>query len=294
MLKKIALGIVVIIGLGTWIKCTETIKPGMGGVVYSANGGIEEQILSQGWHFVAPWKDVTPYPISTQTVYLTKSATEGNKNDDSFNVSTKEGKPVNVDVMYSLHMDPAKLPHIFTKFKGAEAESIEKSFVKQQVKAKIQEVTSQYSVMDVYGEKRGEIQKKIEDSLIEKDSILHEDGIVIESFTFGEIRPDENSMKAIQDKVDAQQKLQQMEIEKQQAAITADKVRIEAQASADKAVIEAKGKAEANAKVQASLTKELIQYELVKQLPSITFPKVMGGGTNILNMPAELLKDEKK
>lgn len=261
---------------------TTTVKAGYAGVVYNANGGIEQKALDQGWHVIAPWKSVTEYPVSTEPVYLTKSSTEGSKNDDSFNVSTKEGKPVNVDVMYSFHMEQDKLPHIFTKFKGASADTIEKGFIKQSIKGIIQEVTSQYAVMDLYGEKRGEITKKIEDTLNSKGSVLHEDGIVIETFAFGEIRPDENSMKAIQAKVDAQQKLQQLEIEKQQSSVQADQARIKAQGEADAKLIQAQGEAKANKEKQLSLTPELIEYLKVQQWDGKNPTTVLGNGTSTL------------
>jgi prohibitin 1 len=278
-LGGLAVGGVLLLAAGLTALSMTSIKPGYSGVVYNADGGIEENTLGQGWHFVLPWKSVTSYPVSTETVYLTKTSTEGSPSDDSFNVSTIEGKPVNVDVMYSYHMDQTKLPHVFTKFRGANTNAIESGYIKQNLKSTIQEITSEYGVLDVYGEKRGEITQKIQNEFTKR---MAQDGIMIESFSFGEIRPDADSMKAIQDKVNAQQKLQQYIVEKQQAEVLAEKARIEAKGKADASVITAKGQADANRAISESLTPALIEYTKVNKWNGEN-PKVMtGNGSGVL------------
>jgi prohibitin 1 len=267
-------------GLIGGLICSTTIDPGYAGVVYNANGGLEKNTLGQGWHMVAPWKSVTEYPVSTETVYLTK-VSEDSEKDNSFNISTKEGKPVNVDAMYSYHMEQDKLPHIFTKFRRADSDTIEAGYIKQQLKTVIQEVTSNYSVLDVYGEKRGEIQAKIQEKFAER---LKPDGIIVENFSFGEIRPDAQSMAAIQAKVDAQQKLQQYETEKKQAEVLAEKARIEAQGKADAALIEAQGRAKANQALQQSITPELIEYTKAQKWDG-KLPTYLGGSGTIMSVP---------
>ena len=93
--------------------CTYKIAPGYAGVVYKMDGGVEDSVLPQEYHIVAPWKKVIEYPISTETVYYTKSADgkdDGEVEDNSINVNTKDGKQVNVSVTYSFHMDADNLP----------------------------------------------------------------------------------------------------------------------------------------------------------------------------------------
>ena len=99
--------------------CTNKIAPGYAGVVYNMDGGVEDDVLPQGYHMVAPWKSVIEYPISTETVYYTKSTTDNdNQVDSSINVNTRDGKQVNVSVTYAFHMDAENLPAVFTKFRG--------------------------------------------------------------------------------------------------------------------------------------------------------------------------------
>src|SRR5690606_8508978 len=117
---------------------TSIVEPGYKGVVFSLNGGLQKQVLDQGLNVHAPYPihKITQYPISTETVYLTKGKDE--KKDESFDVNTSDGKSVNVDVVYSYHMDESKLSHIFTKFRRRTHSEIEDSYIKTQIKTVMQ------------------------------------------------------------------------------------------------------------------------------------------------------------
>lgn len=281
MKTVIVAGILGFILLIIIVSSITTIKPGMAGVVYNRNGGIENTTLGQGWHIVAWWKSVTEYPVSTETVYLTKNVQEGSKEDDSFNSATKEGMPVNMDVMYSYHVDNIKLPHVYTKFRGADIEIIESGYIKTQLKSITQVVTSQYSILEVFGDKRSEIQTKIFD-LLKKD--LGVDGFMLESFSFGEIRPDEASKLAIQAKVNAQQAQEQKRTEMETAKIEAERKRQEAQGIADAALIVAQGNAKANEITKLSLSRELIDYTIAQKWNG-ALPTVTGGSIPMIQLP---------
>jgi regulator of protease activity HflC (stomatin/prohibitin superfamily) len=258
------------------------VSPGYAGVIYGMNGGIKERTLSQGWHLISPTEKITSYPISTETVFLSKDSKEGAKEDDSFDINTKSGKPINVDVSYSYHMDSAKLPEIFTKFRGQSAKSIEDNFIRRSLKSSINNVTSGYEVMDVYGAGRSEIQLKVMEAFA-KD--MSQNGIIIESFTFLGIRPDAASMQAIQDKVNAEQKLQTAKVLQEQAKVDAETKRVTAQGDADSALIKAQGEAKANEAVKQSLTRELVEYTRWNKWDG-KLPTTMTGGDALINIPA--------
>ena len=227
------------------------------------DGGVEENVLPQGYHIVAPWKKVIEYPVSTETVYYTKSADgkdDDNKGDSSINVNTKDGKQVNVSVTYSFHMDADNLPAVFTKFRGRSTEEIEAGYIKNEMYQAINEVTSQYSLMDLVGDKRPEINAKVFEKF---RNSLSEFGIIIETFNLSDVVPDEQTKEAIQKVVNAQNVYEQAKIEKQTAEVEAEKARITAQGKADAAVIEAEGQAKANEKLQQSLSDNVIRQHTI-------------------------------
>lgn len=259
--------------------CIASISPGYAGVVYNRNGGIEQEALGQGWHLVWPWEKVIEYPVSTETIFLTKVPHEGRKTDDSLWVNTRDGKNVNVDVTYAYHMSQEKLPHVFTKFRGAHADDIEWGFMKNELYRVTNDVTSQYAMMDLVGDKRPEINDKIFKAYREAMSA---DGIVVETCNLSRIEPDAATLQAIQSVVNAQNALRQAEVEKQQAEIEAQKVRISAQGAADAALIAAEGQAKANAKLQQSLTPEIIQLRWVEKWDGQQSQTVLGSGTGAI------------
>ena len=68
--------------------CMEIIPAGYVGVVYSMNGGVQDELLTQGFHIVSPTKKVKLFTIGNEQLILTKDKREGSKGDDSFMVST--------------------------------------------------------------------------------------------------------------------------------------------------------------------------------------------------------------
>lgn len=264
--------------------CMTRIGPGYAGVIYNMDGGIEDETLGQGFHMVAPWKHVSEYPISTETVYYTKNSVDGNdddkdkKTDKSVNVNTKDGKQVNVSVTYAYHMDPEKLPTVFAKFRGQDIKSIESGYMKNAMYEALNNVTSQYSLMELVGDKRPEINQKIFEAF---KADLEECGIVIETFNLSDVVPDDATATAIQNVVNAQNALMQAKIEKEQAEVEAEKARVTAKGKADAALIEAEGQAQANAKLQESLTPGVLKQRAIEKWNG-ELSKISGGEGNFI------------
>lgn len=270
--------------------CITKIGPGYAGVVYNMDGGIEDETLSQGFHMVVPWKHVSEYPISTETVYYTKNTVDGDDKDDkkvdrSVNVNTKDGKQVNVSVTYAYHMDVDKLPTVFAKFRGQDIKSIESGYMKNAMYEALNNITSQYSLMELVGDKRPEINQKIFEAFRNE---LEECGIVIETFNLSDVVPDEATATAIQNVVNAQNALQQARIEKEQAEVEAEKARVTAKGKADAALIEAEGQAKANEKLQQSLTPGVLKQRAIEKWNG-ELSKISGEAGNFI-FSADFLK----
>ena len=278
------IGIAIFVTATLGFMSTYKIAPGYAGVIYNMDGGVEENVLPQGYHVVAPWKKVIEYPISTETVYYTKSSDgkdDNDKEDSSINVNTKDGKQVNVSVTYSFHMDAENLPAVFTKFRGRSTEEIEAGYVKNEMYQALNEVTSQYSLMDLVGDKRPEINAKVFEKF---RNSLSEFGIIIETFNLSDVVPDEQTKEAIQKVVNAQNVYEQAKIEKQTAEVEAEKVRITAQGKADAAVIEATGQATANEKLQQSLSDNIIKQRTIEKWDGKLPQYQLNDGNALLNV----------
>ena len=282
IIGSIGIGFVFIVLLIFGYSCTYKVDPGYAGVIYSMDGGIETETLGQGFHVVAPWKKVIEYPVSTETVYYTKNNDDGDeKKDNSINVNTKDGKQVNVSVTYAYHMDEVQLPSVFEKFRGQKSEVIEAGYMKNEMYPAINEITSQYSLMELVGDKRPQINEAILDKF---RNSLEPYGIVIETFNLSDVVPDEQTKEAIQAVVNAQNALEKAKVEKEQAEVDAEKARVAAKGKADAELIEAEGTAAANAKLQESLTPLIVEQRKLDKWDG-KLPGIVAGDSNLLIQP---------
>lgn len=284
------LAVILVLGLVGAVICLERIPAGYVGVVYNMNGGVDGEVLTQGWHVVSPTKKVTTYSIGIEQSYLTAEEKGDSPKDESFSIPTSDGKTVKVNLEFSYRFDEARVAETFTQFKGKSGEAIKDSFIKPKVIAWTQEVSANYPVTDIFGDKRTEINAELDTYLRQK---FDQYGIIIDTVNFTDISVDDETAAAIQKKVTAQQELElanieaqtakvQAEKDKQVAEIAAQKSVIEAEAEAEVARIRAEAEASANAKIAASLTPELIEklkYEQWNgQLPNVT------GADSIISM----------
>lgn len=280
----IAAAILIIVVAILGYLCYPKVDPGNAGIIYTMNGGIDRsEILGQGHHWVWITSTLIEYPTSTETV----SYLAADKN--SIMASTKDSKQVAMDLQYTYHMEADRLPDIYTNMKGKTAQQIEATYMKQKMNKAVNEITSNYSLMEIAGDKLTKINTEIFNEL--KTSLAPE-GIILEDFTISNVSPDKQTQDAIQNVINAQNALSQSNLEKQKADIEAQKARIEAQGKVDAAVIAAEGQARANDKIQESLSDLIIQQRMIDKWDG-KLPQVSGGGGNMFNL-GDILTGAKK
>lgn len=285
------LAIILVVAMLCGIICLEKVSAGYVGVVYNMNGGVDGEILTQGWHLVAPTKKVTTYSIGIEQSYLTSDKKGDSKNDESFSIPTSDGKTVRVNLEFSYRFDESRVASTFVMFKGKSGETIKDTFIKPKIVAWTQEVSANYPVTDIFGDKRTAINAELDVYLRQKFDPY---GIIIDTVNFTDISVDEETASAIQKKVTAQQELElaniqaqtakiQAEKDKQVAQIAAEQAVIEANANAEVVKIEAEAEANANRMVAGSLTPALIEKIKYEQWDG-KLPNVTGSGASIVNI----------
>ena len=291
---SVVTGIVIVLIIVCGFACTERVPAGYVGVVYNMSGGVTGETLSQGWHIVAPTKNVTLYSIGIEQSYLTSDSKGDSKEDESFSTPTADGKSLTVDLEFSYKYDVNRVTDVFTQFKGASGKEVKDIFIKPKMIAWTQEVTAKYPVTDVFGDKRQELNEALDTYLKEK---FDKYGIVIDTVNFTNISTDPETQEAIQKKVNAQQELELARIQKQTAQVEAEKEKDVAQINAEKAKIEAQGKAdaelikanaeaEANKKIAESLTDKLIEKSKYDKWNG-ELPYIEGNATPIVSINSE-------
>lgn len=251
------------------VKSIEAIPTGKVGVQYST-GGVKNEILDEGWHFINPLLKVKEFTVGNEQLILSKDKREGSKGNEAFNVATSDDASIAVSFQMSYRYIPDKVVDTYRKFKGMDGEDIVERRVKSVLKSKISEITTDYSMMDIYSGNRSELNAEITKHL---NAEFNSDyGIEVLDSSIIDVHPDKKlkssidaRVKALQEKQQAkaeQEKLKvQKETEKIQAQADAEIERINAQTKADKLKIQAEAEAAANKVVSSSITEELIRMK---------------------------------
>lgn len=276
---------VVIGGIGL-LTSIATIDPGYNGIIYNRNGGIEDEVLGQGWHLVSPFKKIIRYPVSTETAYYDNNyndSDEGREVDDSLVLGTKDGKTIVVDMQLNYHMQPEKLGKIFTKFRGANCESIEYGYMKQNVQRIVNDISSKYSIVDLVGEGKPQFNREVFATL---SDFFAPEGIVIEQAGLGRIEPDAATKRQIQAVTDAQYREKQAIYEKEVAKAQAEKILIEVETKAKAKRMEADAVAYYNQKVTQSASKDVVALKWIEKWDG-KLPQIQSGENTMMMVPAK-------
>ena len=161
----VAVIVVAIIGSIFTISSLTKIDAGKVGVIYSMNGGIKEETLSQGVHFISPLWKVKQFTIGNEQMVLSKDSREGSPEDDSFNVATSDDANISISFQMSYRYQPDRVVETYKKFKGMDGAQIVENRIKTVIKSKVSEITTNYSLMDIYSGNRSEINNKLTDYL---------------------------------------------------------------------------------------------------------------------------------
>lgn len=68
LLGGIVLALAIIIGVIMLAFCTTRVPAGYVAVQYNMNGGVKDEVLTQGWHLVSPTTKTTLYTSDSQRV----------------------------------------------------------------------------------------------------------------------------------------------------------------------------------------------------------------------------------
>lgn len=273
MKKKALASIILVIALagGAFtVSRMERIPTGKVGVQYSLNGGVKDEVLDMGVNFVLPGIHVKEFTIGNEQLILSKDKREGSEGDDSFKVATSDDASISISFQMSYRYNPETVVDTYKKFKGMDGEDIVEQRVKTVLKSKISEITTDYSMMQLYSGNRSEINDKITEYLNREFGGAY--GIEVMDASIIDVHPDkklkaaiDNRVKALQEKQQAeaeQEKIKvQKETEKMQAEADAQIAVTQAQAKAEKMRIEAQAEADANNLKSNSITPELIQMK---------------------------------
>ena len=313
IIGAIVSGIICFIMMITLFSTIEKVPAGYVGIVYSMNGGISDEVLTQGWHIVSPTKHVTLYSVGIEQSYLTAGKNGDSPEDESFECPSYDAKAFMVDLTFTYRFDQDRVADLFVRFKGQSGKELRDSFIKPNIISWTKEITAKYPVTEILGDARAELNISLSEYIKGK---FEPYGIIVENVSLINIETDEETKAQIQRRVNAIQELELAQTEKKTAKVKADQekevaltkaqqeketaiinaerdketaiinaeqAKIKAEGQAEATRIKAAAESEANKMIAESLTTELIEKEKIDKWDG-TVPMVSGSGATIIDM----------
>jgi len=284
--REVKISITIVLGLVVgWLVLSTVgaglvfIQPQERAVVISAlsSTGYRSTALGPGLHWIVPYAEsVVRYSVSNQTYTMSAKSIEGKvQGDDSVSARTADGQQVYLDASVIYSVNPDNVVNLHIRWQGR----YEDEFVRPRTRSLIYNRTAQYTVEQIYGSKRTELQQVIQ------DEIRHDfeaQGLTLVQFLLRNISFSPEYAAAIEQKQIAQQNAERARFLVQQQEQEAARLRVEAQGVRDAAITRAEGEARALQLVADVLRNnpELIQYLYIQKLaPNVSVIMLPSGGT---------------
>lgn len=230
------------------------------GVKYSRLNGTSNKTLDEGIHLITPLDKV--YEIDTTVQERTVKNVSVQTQDAQF-------VKMEINVKYQVSQDNA-----FKVYKGYKnLDNLNKNIVANYSQEALNEVCTQYNVIDVLGDKRTEILNKATEILNKK---FENEGVTLKALVLKDIDAGTEIEDAIKNEAVAKKE-----------AETAEQKKIKAQKDAETKVIEAQGEADANAAKTSQLTDQILKEKFIEKWNG-ELPKVTGDNGSMFDISSLL------
>jgi prohibitin 2 len=233
------------------------VEAGHRGVVFHLFKGVQRDTLAEGVHFrLGGLYRVTIYDTRSRAYHvhnLTTSPQQPSSQapDSLLWTPTADGLKVGFDLSVRYRLDPNRLPELH----GSVGPEFEAKLVHPIVWNVTRLVASEYSLLDIYGKRRHEMQQQ---ALSRVQGLFARDGLIGEDLLLRDVVYTKEFEKTLVDKMVAEQQVQEAGYEVQQAEL-----------HAQVQIIEAQGEAQALDLVNRAIRDQplLLDYFWIKSLP---------------------------
>ena len=219
------------------------IGPGQVGVQVLF-GSVQNGVLHSGLSFINPLMTVEKMDVKTQAYTMSSSQDEGQvKGDDAIVALSEDGLTIKLDVTVWYRLNDMEAPQVYRTIGSDYVDKI----VRPAVRTALRDVTVMFSATDIYSTKREEFVKNVTKNLEDDFSGR---GVILERVLLRNLELPEKVRSAIDEKIAAEQKAQQMVYVLQKERQEAERKKVEAQGIAD-----------FNKIVSASITEQTLQMK---------------------------------
>ena len=246
--------IVLIMGLSLLSACSR-VPAGYRGVIvnlYGSDKGVSEQTVGVGRYYLGWNSELYLFPTFLQNyTWIEKQG---------ITMQTAEGLSISTDVGITYKISSDNVVKVFTRYRLG-IDEITNTFLHNMVRDSMNEVASTMTVDEIYGARKSEFIKSVNE-LVKRDAIIN--GIEVEKiYLVGSFNLPDAVMNSINSKIQASQNAVKVENEIATSRAEAQKTIVEAEARAKQIIINAESQAKANKILADSLSAEFVHYQAV-------------------------------
>ncbi len=251
-LRMVGIGILIVILIAMGACSFEVIEPGYVGIKVNMMGsarGVQDIPVVTGRVFFNPiTTKVIEYPTFVQTAVWTRDDAPQSPGNEEVTFNSREGMLLSADTSLSYQIAAERVPDFYMKFRKDNLDEFTHGFMRAVARDAFNEESVRYSVEELYGEKKEEllatVRKRVNDTVAPF-------GVSVEQFGFmGAVRLPDEVLNALNAKITATQRAQQLENEVAQA-----------RAEGEKRIAVATAEAKANRLLADSISAPLLQWK---------------------------------
>lgn len=257
------------------VSACSRVEPGHVGIKvhnFGGSAGVDSTPLGVGMYYAGPGTTIYEYPVYTSTYTWTKSEHEGTTINEEITFQDKNGLSLSADVAVAYHVDAAKAPVLFQKYR-TDMDGIVAGPLRNSVRNAIVNEASQLGVEEIYGPKKAQLSAR---ALKDAQEYFGKYGLVVDQLYWASnIRLPQQVLNQINQK-----------ISNEQEALAAQANVATAEANARAKVAEAEGQAKATTiKAEALRTNpEILEQMKIEQWDGHLPGTVVGGNTPMINL----------
>jgi regulator of protease activity HflC (stomatin/prohibitin superfamily) len=247
-------GIVLLLLLVAAGCMTKSIGAGEQGVKYSYFSGTNlDESYGEGFHVFMPWEQMIDYDVRV------------NNADEEIEVLSSNGLTIGMDMSVRYRPTVEELPQLHTTY----GQEYYERLVQPELRSVARQVVGQFTPEELYSTRRAELQEQIESNM---EQAVESRFIEIEAVLIRDIGLPDQIRRAIENKLEEEQRVEQARLSIQRAEQEAERKRVEASGDADRAQI-----------IAQSLTPAFLQFQGIqatRELAQSNNSKVViiGGG----------------
>lgn len=224
----------------------KTVPANCVGIKYSKISGTSEETLNEGIHLKMPFIDRIEI-IDTKVQERT---------DKNVSVQTKDAQWVNMVVNVKYAVSPENAFRVYKRY--GTIDDLKKNIVGNYAQEALNQICSQYNVIDILGADRNKIMAETSKVLNEQ---FEQEGITLHAITIKDMDAGETIEKAIANEAVAKKEAETAIQAQEKAKAEAETKKINAEAAAEVKRIEAQAQADANRALSQSITQQLIDMK---------------------------------